>query len=293
MSVATMSKPVDVLDELNALKASGEPFAIATVVRTVALTAAKAGAKALIRRDGTMSAGWIGGGCARAAVLDAAREALNDGRPRLVSVQPGDALQERGVEAGQSRDGVEFARNMCPSRGTMDVFVEPVLPRPELLVCGATPIAVALADLGRRLGFRVAVAAPAGDHGRFTDIDTAIPGYDLSQLAADERYIVVATQGRGDETALAAALSAPARHVAFIGSHLKAAALRASLAAKGTDVARLAALRSPAGLDIGAVTPEEIALSILAEIVEVRRRGQRRLGEAPGVSVRLGQDQTA
>ena len=275
MSVATMSKPVDVLDELNALKASGEPFAIATVVRTVALTAAKAGAKALIRRDGTLSAGWIGGGCARAAVLKAARQALDDGRPRLVSVQPGDALQELGLAAGQSKDGVEFARNMCPSQGTMDVFVEPVLPKPELLVCGATPVAVALADLGRRLGFLVAVAAPAADHARFAEIDLALSGYDLSRLVAGERYIVVATQGKGDEAALAAALEAPARHVAFVGSRRKAAALRRSLAAKGADPTRLSALHSPAGLDIGAVTPEEIALSILAEVVAVRRRGQR------------------
>ena len=270
-----MTKPVDVLDELSALKASGEAFAVATVVRTVALTAAKAGAKALIRSDGTMSAGWIGGGCARAAVLKAAREALDDGRPRLVSVQPEDALHEHGVEAGQSKDGVEFARNLCPSRGTMDVFVEPVLQRPELLVCGATPIAVALADLGRRLGFHVAVAAPSEDHKRFAGIDIAIPGYDLSRLVAGERYIVVATQGRGDEAALAAALATPACHIAFVGSHRKAAALRVSFAAKGADAARLSALHSPAGLDIGAVTPEEIALSILAEIVAVRRGGQR------------------
>jgi xanthine dehydrogenase accessory factor len=277
-----MSKPVDVLDELNALKASGEPFAVATVVRTVALTAAKAGAKALIRRDGSMSAGWIGGGCARAAVLEAARAALDDGRPRLVSVQPADALAEHGVAAGQSRDGVEFARNMCPSEGTMDVFVEPVLPRPELLVCGATPVAVALADLGRRLGFLAAVAAPPEEHARFSGIDIAISGYDLSRLIESERYIVVATQGKGDEAALAAALAAPARHVAFVGSHRKAAALGAALAAKGADPARLSALHSPAGLDIGAVTPEEIALSILAEIVQVRRRGQRG-GGAPEV----------
>src|SRR5262245_21681753 len=103
-----MKHPTDLLEELNALKATGEPFAIATVVRTVSLTAAKAGAKALIRRDGTMSAGWVGSGCARAAVLKAARAALDDGRPRLVSVQPGDALQEHGVAAGESKDGVEF-----------------------------------------------------------------------------------------------------------------------------------------------------------------------------------------
>lgn len=273
-----MRHPVDVLDELNALKASGEPFAVATVVRTVALTAAKAGAKALIRRDGSLSAGWIGGGCARAAVLEAARAALLDGRPRLVSVQPGDALQALGLAAGQNRGGVDFARNMCPSQGTMDVFVEPVLPKPELLVCGATPVAVALADLGRRLGFLVAVAAPPEDHARFAGIDLAIPGYDLSRLVAGERYIVIATQGKGDAAALSAALAAPARHVAFVGSHRKAETLRAALTVEGTDPARLAALRSPAGLDIGAVTPEEIALSILAEIVAVRRRGQRGAG---------------
>src|SRR5215470_5929941 len=109
MAVTTMNKPVDVLDEMQALKDSGEPFAVATVVRTVALTAAKAGAKAVIRSDGTMSAGWIGGGCARAAVITAARQALGDGKPRLVSVQPADALQERGLEPGQARDGIEFA----------------------------------------------------------------------------------------------------------------------------------------------------------------------------------------
>jgi xanthine dehydrogenase accessory factor len=244
----------------------------------VAVTAAKAGAKALIRRDGSMTAGWIGGGCARAAVLKAARAALDDGRPRLVSVQPGDALQEQGVAAGERKDGVEFAKNMCPSQGTMDVFVEPVLPKPELLVCGATPVAVALADLGRRLGFLVAVAAPPEEQAKFAEIDLAIPGYDLSRLVAGERYIVIATQGKGDEAALSAALAAPARHVAFVGSHRKAETLRAALAAKGTDRERLSALHSPAGLDIGAVTPEEIALSILAEIVEVRRRGQRSAG---------------
>ncbi len=277
-----MKQPVDVLDELNAMKASGEPFAVATVVRTVALTAAKAGAKALIRRDGTMSAGWIGGGCARAAVLKAARAALDDGRPRLVSVQPGDALQEHGIQAGQSKDGVEFARNMCPSQGTMDVFVEPVLPRPELLICGATPVAVALADLGRRLGFLVAVAAPAEDHEKFAEIDIAIAGYDLSRLTAGERYIVVATQGKGDEAALTAALAAPARHVAFVGSHRKAAALHQALTAKGVDPERLSVLHAPAGLDIAAVTPEEIALSILAQIVEVRRRGLRGASAAEG-----------
>jgi xanthine dehydrogenase accessory factor len=270
-----MNKPADVLDEIKTLKASGEPFAVATVVRTVALTAAKAGAKALIRSDGTMSAGWIGGRCARIAVLKAARAALNDGKPRLVSVQPGDALRELGVVAGQSKEGVEFARNMCPSQGTLDVFVEPVLPRPELLIYGGSPVAVALADLGKRLGFSIAIVAPAEDHIAFCEPDRIEADFGLLPFAAVERYIVVATQGRGDEAALVAAFAVPAAYVAFVGSHRKAAALRSSLQNKGIDGSRLLALRSPAGLSIGAVTPEEIALSILAEITELRRRGHR------------------
>src|SRR5215510_2871708 len=107
----------DILDLISTRRATGQPFALATVVRTVAATAAKAGAKAVILPDGTISEGWIGGGCARAAVLKAAREAISDGKPRLVSVQPPDALQEQGIPAGDERSGVRFAKNMCPSQG--------------------------------------------------------------------------------------------------------------------------------------------------------------------------------
>jgi xanthine dehydrogenase accessory factor len=124
----------DILDQVCAIKNKGEPFALATVVRTVAATAAKAGAKAVIMPDGTISEGWIGGGCARAAVLQAAREALADGKPRLVSVQPPEELEQRGVAAGDEHAGIFFARNSCPSRGTMDVFVEPMPCSPSSLV---------------------------------------------------------------------------------------------------------------------------------------------------------------
>src|SRR6266700_1640245 len=148
-----MSRATDILDRISAMKASGEPFALATVVRTVAATAAKAGAKAVILPDGTMSEGWIGGGCARAAVLKAAREALSDGKPRLVSVQPPELLEQQGIAPGDERAGVRFAKNMCPSEGTMDVFVEPVLPRPQIVICGTSPVAVAVGQLARRLGF--------------------------------------------------------------------------------------------------------------------------------------------
>src|SRR5579872_6897425 len=174
-----MNPDDNLIDLIGTLKAQGAAFAVATVVRTVSLTAAKAGAKAVIRADGSVSAGWIGGGCARGAVLKAARAAIADGKPRLISVQPLDALRELGVAPGQSRDGLEFAKNSCPSQGTMDVFVEPVLPRPELLVCGATPVAVALAILAPHFGYAVAVAAPQADQAAFAAADARHHSYDF------------------------------------------------------------------------------------------------------------------
>jgi xanthine dehydrogenase accessory factor len=261
----------DVLDLAIRFKANGDPFALATVVRTVSVTAAKAGAKAVIGADGRISGGWIGGGCARGAVLRAAREALADGRPRLISIQPEDLLLEHDVTAGQTRDGVVYARNMCPSQGTIDVFVEPVLPRPQLVICGASPVAVALADLGRRMGFFVVVCAAAADHAAFTDVDRLVDGFEVP--ASD--YLVVATQGSGDKAALQAAVAARANYLAFVGSRKKAAALKADLSAAGVDPAVLDTIHAPAGLDLGAITPDEIALSIIAEIIGIHRRGQR------------------
>ena len=267
-----MRQAPDVIDWVSQMKAKGEPFALATVVRTVAATAVKAGAKAVIRADGSVSEGWIGGGCARAAVLKAAREAIADGKPRLVSVQPPDLLQEQGLNAGDERAGVRFAKNMCPSQGTMDVFVEPMLPRPQIVVCGSSPVAVAIADLARRTGFAVTACAPAAEQSAFTEVDRRIEGYALPVSEEGQRFVVISTQGRGDEIALRAALASASDYIAFVGSRKKAAALKSALAADGLDPARLAAVKAPAGLDLGAITPEEIAVSILAEIIAARRR---------------------
>jgi len=271
-----MAPKSDVLDRVADLKTSGRPFALATVVRTVAATAVKAGAKAVILPDGTVSEGWIGGGCARAAVLKAAREAIADGKSRLVSVQPPDLLREHGVAAGDEREGVRFAKNMCPSEGTMDVFVEPVLPRPQIVVCGASPVAVAIADLARRTGFAVTACAPAAEQGAFAEVDRRIEGYALPASEAGMRFVVVSTQGRGDEAALRAALAAETEYVAFVGSRKKGERLMQALAQDGVDPALLARVKVPAGLDLGAITPEEIAVSILAETIAVLRRGAPR-----------------
>jgi xanthine dehydrogenase accessory factor len=270
-----MTAHVDVMDLVSQMKAAEEAFVLATVVRTVSVTAAKAGAKAVIRPDGTIAAGWIGGGCAKGAVLKAAREALADGQSRLVSVQPENLLAELGVKPGESREGVKFAKNMCPSQGTMDIFVEPVLPHPSLVILGASPVALALAEQARPLGYHVTVAVPASDMPATPDADVLIDGFVLEHLHDARRFIVVSTQGKGDEAALKAALGVEAEYRAFVGSCRKMASLREKLLSEGIEASAVDSVKAPAGIDLGAITPEEIALSILAEITVERRRGQR------------------
>lgn len=257
------------------LRARGEPFALATVVRAVRATAAKAGAKALVTAEGIV-AGWIGGGCARAAVVAAARAALADGRPRLVSVRPEEELAREGVAAGEEREGVLLAANRCPSRGTLDVFVEPVLPPPELVLFGASPVALATAELALRLGYRVRTAAEEPARSGFPA--EVLPLEGTASRFEEQRFVLVATQGRGDRAALEAAIAIPARWHGFVGSRAKLAALAAALARP--DLAER--VECPAGLPIGAIEPLEIALSILARLTELRRSGQRRPASAGG-----------
>ena len=266
----------DVIDCMARMKGDAQPFALATVVRTKAATSAKVGAKAVIRADGSM-VGWVGGGCTLGAVRKAAREALGDGRARMIRVRP-------DAEAGPAEDGTEDYRNACASGGTVELFVEPILPRPSLIVAGASGTARALRALGRNAGFTVTAAALAEDLEGIAEADETLTGFELSRSPrAAASFIVVATQGKRDREALEAALRCGAPYVAFIGSRKKAADLKAQLAGRGIAAERLEALRAPAGLDIGAVTPEEIALSILSEIVRERRKiAPVGLVEAPG-----------
>jgi len=252
-----------IIDCMVRMKGDNQPFALATVVHSKDATAAKAGAKAILRADGSME-GWIGGGCALGAVRKAAAKALVDGKPRLIRIRPG--------PAGGEEAEIEEYKNSCASEGTLEVFVEPVLPRPSLVIVGASPVARALCDLAKRIGYAVTAAALPGDVDAMTGADRRIEGFDLSSdPRAGLSQVVVATQGKRDREALEGALAAGAPYVAFVGSRKKAAALKEALAENGADPARLAAIRSPAGLDIGAATPEEIALSVLAEMVQDRR----------------------
>ncbi|MEM9709901.1 MAG: XdhC family protein [Pseudomonadota bacterium] len=249
-------------EAVSSLSKGEDPFAIATIVRTVGATAAKPGSKALLSAKGEILQGWLGGGCTRSAVRKAALAAFKDGQPRLISVAPEDALSKDGVAAGQAENGIHYARNGCPSKGTIDIFIEPTLPAPELVIIGGSPVAKALEDLAKPFHWDITTAAP----------DAA--------LAAPKkmRAIVVATQGQGDRVALETAIASGAEYVGFVGSRRKFAALSEKMNGSGVNPESLARIRAPAGLAIGAVTPDEIALSILAELTEERRKGARRDG---------------
>src|SRR5271156_2199493 len=237
----------------------GESFAIATVVRYEAPISGKPGDKAIIFPDGEIW-GWIGGGCARPAVVKEALKALLDGRPRLVHISP-TATEEAGI----------VAYNMsCHSGGTLDIYIEPVLPKPHVLILGRSPVAVALAKLAAATNYAVTVAAPGAERENFPDAGLVQTGLDLSHLKIRaQNFIVVSTQGECDEEALEHALETGASYVAFVSSKAKAAKVLEYLRGQGVAEARLSQIRSPAGLDIRAASPEEIAVSILAEIIQI------------------------
>jgi len=254
----------DWLAEAEALARRGEPFAVATVVRCERPTSAKPGAKALIRRDGTVS-GWIGGSCAEPVAVKEALGALEDGQPRFL------VLVGRGGAALGRTEGVREYAMTCHSGGTLEIFVDPVLPRPALVLVGSGPVVETLAGLAAAARFAVTVVEPESPAA--AGLGGARVVEDLASVTLTRgTAVVVATHGRFDEDALEQALSSDAEYVSLVASPTRTRAVLESLRARAIPDDRLRRLKAPAGLDLGAVTPEEIAVSILAEIVARRRR---------------------
>lgn len=260
--------PHELLKIAYELSKKGESFAIATVVRSERPTSAKPGAKAIIRADGTLS-GWVGGSCAQPVVVKEALKALKDGKPRLLS------LNAQGI--GGEREGIEEYPMTCQSGGVLEIYVEPVLPQPELVILGRTPVARTLAQLGKLLDFSVCVAAPAATREEFPEADTLLNELEAVQAEIrPESYVVVATMGNADEEALEAAVRSSAGYIGLVASRKKAEGLFQYLSHKGILPEHLQRVKYPAGLDLGAVSPPEIALSIMAEITQLRRKNLAR-----------------
>jgi len=238
------------LDLAYQLTQGGEPFVLATVVWCERPTSAKPGAQAIIQDNGQMT-GWIGGSCAQPVVLrEAARVLREGGEPYLLRLGSSDM--------GIARDNVRVFPMTCASGGVLDIYMEPHLIPPQLLLIGDSPVIVELSRMASQLDFAVTQLAQA----------------DLSQVRMTEQtYILVATHGQYDEDALESALRSPAGYIGMVGSRRRAQACREYLRADGFTEEQVARMKAPAGLDLGAITPGEIAASILAELVQVRRRG--------------------
>ncbi len=258
----------DLLEQAAVLKEHGRPFVLATVVACKSPTSAKPGAKAIVQPDGSFH-GWVGGSCAQPLVTQESLKALQDGRTRLVLLAPHPEEVDVGLE------GAVLIPMTCQSEGTLAVYLEPSLPRPELMVIGQSPMARSLAVLGGSLGFRVSVCDPSATEDLFPDAETLVQQLEgVGGLTGPRSYVVVATMGHYDEEALEEVLGGQAGYVGLVASPRRGRAVIDYLRGKGVSPEALQRVKFPAGVDIGAETPEEIALSILTEIVQ-RMRASR------------------
>ena len=249
----------DILAEAARLTTLGKPFAVATVVRVEGSTSARSGSKAIIDEQGKLVLGWIGGGCAESAVRMEALRSLELRQPFLITLDMTDEILGVGMPCG----------------GKMEVYIEPILPKPEILIAGHGRIAESLASLAYLLGFRVIVNDPGADRESFPQAERVIAeDFDLDQTPiGSNTYVIIATQHKNDHLWLQKALEGSAAYVALIASQHRARLVLDYLAAEGLPPDTIARIFAPAGLDLGAVTPEEIALSIMSQIVILRRGG--------------------
>ena len=255
------------INQASKLQAAEQPFALVTVLRAQAPTSGKAGDKAVVTADGQIH-GWIGGGCAQPAVIKTVRRALLDGQPRTIRIAPADESAERDLG-----EVLEFGM-ACHSGGTLELFIDPIMPSAMLTVVGDSPVARAIASLAPRVGLRVAVVAQGAQAADYPDADSVLSTDQIDTVGAQlasTPFVVVATQGRRDLQGLKVALALQPQGLWFVSSARKAQVMLDSLVSSGEDPAAVARIVAPAGESIGAQTPEEIALSVLTSVVAARR----------------------
>jgi xanthine dehydrogenase accessory factor len=251
-----------VLERASELARQGQAFAMATVVWRQGPSSGQLGSRAIIT-DGGEVHGWIGGACAEPVVIREARQVIADGEPRLLLLGTPDQFGETVP------DGMTVVPIACQSEGALEVFIEPVQPAPRLVVVGRSPMAQTLAELASALGWRTAV----------------VDGPDFTTADADERsMVVVATQGHGDEEAMEAAAAARPAYLGLVASQRRGAAVLGYLADRGVPAGQLSQIKVPAGLDLGRTSHREIAVAVLAELVQLRAAGEiaTSAGEEPG-----------
>lgn len=251
------------LSKASELWSAESPFAVAIVVKSEPPVSGKPGDKAIIQSNGTVW-GWVGGGCVQPLVIREALKAIDEGNPRLVRISP-------SPEAEPASGVVNYPMS-CHGGGSLQVYIEPILPKSQILIVGNSAAARSLSKLGKAVGYKICVVAAEASRENFPDADYI--GKEINRTRVNiesETYIVVATQGEHDEEALEQALATNARYISFIASQAKAAKVIDCLSRKGFPPEMLKRIKAPAGLHIGTLTSQEIAISILAEIIQVKR----------------------
>jgi xanthine dehydrogenase accessory factor len=246
-----------VLERLRELARSGQTFALATVVWRQGPSSSKQGSRAIITAAGELD-GWIGGACAEPVVIRAAKQVIADGEARLILLGSPDQFGAAVPE------GMTVVPISCQSEGALEIYIEPVFPIPHLVVVGKSPMARTLADLARALGWS-------------TDV---LSTQEFGPEHADERsMVVVATQGHGDEDMIERAVALRPAYLGLVASRKRAEAVLGYLAERGVPKDQLDRVHAPAGLDLGKTSHEEMAVAILAELVQLRASGA--LGHIP------------
>jgi len=249
----------DIFDVVTGLRASGRPFAVATVVETTGSVSAKTSSKAVIDENGRVVAGWVGGGCAESATCHTAIQCIQSGQTAILEVDMDDEVLGAGMPCG----------------GHMRVYVEPVLPRPTLWIMGHGRVAECLCSLADMVGLDVVVNDPIVDRERYPAASRLITddvNYGMLSPAPGD-FVVIATQHKGDHLSLKRALSSGVRYIALIASRKRSRLVLDYLRQEGIGDQEIDRVMAPSGLDLGARTPEEIALCVMSEIVLVRRGG--------------------
>lgn len=259
------------LDKLKEYSDQNKPFAVATVISTEGSASAVPGSKALFDEDGKMIIGWIGGGCAQSETRHAALEAIGEGKPRIIKIDLDDELLGAGMPCG----------------GMMDVYVEPYLMKQELLIVGRGRIAETLAKFGSILGFTVTVNDSLADKEAYPTADNLINTLDYDEMEiTSNTFVIVATQHKGDHKSLKRALSSKSPYIALIASKKRTELTFQYILEEGVDPSELKRIKAPAGLDLGGAEPEEIALSIISEIVATQNNGSgKTLMEVKGTRI--------
>lgn len=250
----------DFIDVINSLKHTSEPYATAVIVRRQKPSSGKPGDQAVITPDGKIH-GWIGGGCTRGIVLKEALLAMQERKPRFVSI-----CQEKRTSTFSN---TKIYSMTCQSGGEVELYIEPVLPKPQIVIYGNSHIGMALAKIAKTMDYRVDAVQSKVDESVYPTADN-IFGIDSfeAQIQHEGSFVIVCTQGEGDLEALHSALQLNNQYLAFVSSKIKAQSIFTELRLKGVSFDQLKTIKTPAGIDLNAKLPEEVAISILAEIIK-------------------------